>query len=120
MLSIELPQTVELEVTDAPPGIKNATATSVMKEVVDYQQPAPTDSAPPWLLGQIDWDDRQVPVFSFTALIIGSDVGEITQRAKIMSLKSLNESGRVSYLGILLGDPHPSGRHRARCGSRVR
>ena len=31
-LSIELPQTVELEVTDAPPGIKNATATSVMKE----------------------------------------------------------------------------------------
>lgn len=31
-LSIELPQVVELEVTDAPPGIKNATATSVMKE----------------------------------------------------------------------------------------
>ena len=32
VLAIELPQTVELEVTDAPPGIKNATATSVMKE----------------------------------------------------------------------------------------
>jgi len=31
-LSIELPQVVELEVTDAPPGIKNATATSVLKE----------------------------------------------------------------------------------------
>lgn len=32
VISIELPQVVELEVTDAPPGIKNATATSVMKE----------------------------------------------------------------------------------------
>lgn len=32
VLSVELPQIVELEVTDAPPGIKNATATSVMKE----------------------------------------------------------------------------------------
>ncbi|XAM01226.1 elongation factor P [Phycisphaeraceae bacterium D3-23] len=31
-LSVELPQTVDLEVTDTPPGIKNATATSVMKE----------------------------------------------------------------------------------------
>ncbi|MEM1353274.1 MAG: elongation factor P [Planctomycetota bacterium] len=31
-ISIELPQVVELEVTDAPPGVKNATATSVMKE----------------------------------------------------------------------------------------
>ena len=32
VLAIELPQVVELEITDAPPGIKNATATSVMKE----------------------------------------------------------------------------------------
>lgn len=32
VLSVELPAQVELEVTDAPPGIKNATATSVMKE----------------------------------------------------------------------------------------
>ena len=32
VLSVELPAQVELEVTDAPPGVKNATATSVMKE----------------------------------------------------------------------------------------
>ncbi len=32
VLSVELPSQVELEVTDAPPGVKNATATSVMKE----------------------------------------------------------------------------------------
>jgi chemosensory pili system protein ChpC len=82
--------------------------TSVMEEVIDFLEPAGIDQAPNWLLGHIDWDDRQVPVFSFTALINGSDVGEITPRAKIMILKSLNESGRVAYLGVLLGDlPHP-------------
>ena len=82
--------------------------TNVMAEVVDFQQPVAIESAPPWLLGHIEWENRQVPVFSFTALINGSDVGAITPRSKIMILKSLTDSGRVPYLGLLLGDlPHP-------------
>lgn len=82
--------------------------TKVMEEVVDFQPPAAIESAPPWLLGHIEWENRQVPVFSFTALINGSDVGAITPRSKIMILKSLTDSGRVPYLGLLLGDlPHP-------------
>jgi chemotaxis signal transduction protein len=64
--------------------------------------------APPWLLGYIDWENRQVPVFSFSALINGSAVGEISPRSKIMILKSLSDTGRVPYLGIVLSDlPHP-------------
>ena len=82
--------------------------TSVMEEVIDFQEPTNIELAPSWLLGHIEWDGRQVPVFSFTALINGTDVGEIPRRSKIMILKSLNESGRVPYLGILLSDlPHP-------------
>jgi chemosensory pili system protein ChpC len=82
--------------------------TSVMEEVVDFQPPAPIECAPPWLLGHIDWDNRQVPVFSFTALINGSDVGPVPPRSKIVILKSLGASGRVPYLGLLLGGlPHP-------------
>jgi len=82
--------------------------TSVMEEVIDFKQPMSIDLAPDWLLGHIEWADRQVPVFSFTALINGADVGQIPDRSKIMILKSLNESGRVPYLGILLsGLPHP-------------
>ena len=82
--------------------------TTVMEEVVDFQQPAAIESAPPWLLGHIQWENRQVPVFSFTALINGSEVGTVTPRSKIMILKSLTDSGRVPYLGLLLGDlPHP-------------
>jgi len=82
--------------------------TTVMEEVVDFQQPTAMDATPPWLLGHIQWENRQVPVFSFTALINGTDVGAIAPRAKIMILKSLTDSGRVPYLGLLLGDlPHP-------------
>ena len=82
--------------------------TTVMEEVIDFQQPLPMEFAPPWLLGHVDWEGRQVPVFSFTALINGVDVGPIPQRSKIMILKSLSSTGRVPYLGILLGGlPHP-------------
>jgi chemosensory pili system protein ChpC len=82
--------------------------TSAMAEVVDFRKPLAMEFAPPWLLGYIDWENRQVPVFSFSALINGSAVGEIPPRAKIMILKSLSDSGRVPYLGVLLRDlPHP-------------
>lgn len=82
--------------------------TSVMEEVVDFQEPAAIEFAPPWLLGNIEWDNRQVPVFSFTALINGADVGTIPPRSKIVILKSLANSGRVPYLGIVLDSlPHP-------------
>jgi len=82
--------------------------TSVMEEVVDYSEPASMEGAPPWLLGYVEWENRQVPVFSFSALINGSPVGEIPARSKIMILKSLAGSGRVPYLGMLLrGLPHP-------------
>ena len=82
--------------------------TTVIEEVIDFQQPAPMDSVPPWLLGHIQWENRQVPVFSFTALINGTEVGAATPRTRIMILKSLSDSGRVPYLGLLLGDlPRP-------------
>ena len=47
-------------------------------------------------------------MFSFSALINGTDLGEIPPRSKIIILKSLVDSGRVPYLGLLLGDlPRP-------------
>ena len=78
--------------------------TSVLAEVVDFQHPSPMDEAPSWLIGQIEWEKRQVPVFSFHALINGGEPGEISSRSKIMVIKSLSESGRVPYLGVLLSE----------------
>ncbi len=82
--------------------------TSVMAEVIDYQPPRPTAESPPWLLGQVDWENRAVPVFCFGALINGTDPDMPTSRSKIMILKSLAESSRIPYIGLLMsGLPRP-------------
>jgi chemosensory pili system protein ChpC len=82
--------------------------TSTMAEVIEYSAPEPIDSAPPWLLGHVEWETRQVPVFSFSTLINGTDLGEVPSKSKIMVLKSLSDSARVPYLGLLLRDlPRP-------------
>mgnify|MGYP001826992163 CR=1 FL=1 len=82
--------------------------TSVMAEVIDFQPPRPTAEAPPWLLGQVDWENRAVPVFSFGALINGTEPGTPSSRSKIMILKSMAESTRVPYIGLLMnGLPRP-------------
>ena len=81
---------------------------TTMAEVVDITQLEAMDDTPPWLLGQIEWENRQVPVFSFSALINGKDAGTLSARSKIMVLKSLSDSARVPYLGLLLGNlPKP-------------
>jgi chemosensory pili system protein ChpC len=82
--------------------------TSVVAEVIDYAQPEPMDAAPPWLMGHVEWGDRQVPLFSFGALIDGAEAVDMPERPRIMILKSLNRSGRVHWLGLLLhGLPRP-------------
>jgi chemosensory pili system protein ChpC len=82
--------------------------TSVMAEVLDYTPPESMENSPPWLLGQVEWESRQVPVFNFSALINNRDPDAVNPRSKIMILKSLSDSARVPYLGLLLtGLPRP-------------
>jgi chemosensory pili system protein ChpC len=82
--------------------------TSTMAEVIDFVQPTPMESAPGWLLGQVEWESRQVPVFSFSDLINGTDMNTVPSKSKIMILKSLSGSARIPYLGLLLADlPRP-------------
>lgn len=78
--------------------------TSTIAEVIDFSPPQAMDETPGWLLGQVEWQSRQVPVFSFSALINGKDVGKVSEKSKIMILKSLSKSARVPFLGLLLGD----------------
>ena len=78
--------------------------TQVVAEVVEYQQPEPITATPEWFLGQIDWENRHIPVFSYSALIQGTAPATIAARNRIMVVKSLTESARVSYLGFLVSD----------------
>lgn len=78
--------------------------TNVIAEVVEYLEPKPVTAAPQWFLGQIEWENRQIPVFSYAALISGSQPQAITGKAHIMIVKSLSDSARMPYLGILISD----------------
>jgi len=78
--------------------------TNVIAEVVEYTTPDPLDSTPQWFLGHIDWENRQIPVFSYAALIAGSEPGEVSSKSRIVIVKSLSESARLPYLGIVISD----------------
>ncbi len=78
--------------------------TNVIAEVIEYIEPTPLSSTPQWFLGQIVWENRQIPVFSYSALISGNEPGEISSRNRIMIVKSLSDSARMPYLGILISD----------------
>lgn len=78
--------------------------TNVIAEVVDYIRPAPVSGAPEWFLGQIEWGNRQVPVFSFAALINASPPAQANGKTRIMIVKSLSDSARMPYLGIVIND----------------
>lgn len=81
---------------------------TTMAEMVDISLLQVMEDTPPWLLGQVEWESRQVPVFAFSALINAKDLEPLSSRSKIMIIKSLSESARMPYLGLLLnGVPKP-------------
>ncbi|MEJ8567059.1 chemotaxis protein CheW [Elongatibacter sediminis] len=85
-------------------GVNLLLPTNVVAEVIEYVQPAPMQDTPDWFLGQVEWDDRQVPVFSYAALISGEASDEPGPHARIVVLKSLSDSTRVPYLGVVTLD----------------
>ena len=78
--------------------------TNVITEVIEYSPPLAAHAAPQWFLGHVDWQSRQVPVFSYAALISGNQPEEITTKTHIMIVKSLSDSARMPYLGIVISD----------------
>lgn len=76
--------------------------TSTIAEITDYEPPAPLENAPEWLLGQVEWEDWQVPVISYGALVDGEEPESATGRSRIMVLKSLSNTARVPYIGVLV------------------
>jgi chemosensory pili system protein ChpC len=78
--------------------------TNVITEVIDYAPPLAVHGSPQWFLGHIDWQNRQIPVFSYAALISGNEPTVATAKTRIMIVKSLSDSARIPYLGIVISD----------------
>lgn len=75
---------------------------SVVAEVVDFSEPKSFDDAPAWLLGQIGWQDWNVPVVSFAVLSGLAESESASSKSRILVVKSLNASSSTPYLGILI------------------
>lgn len=76
--------------------------TSAIAEITDYAPPAPLENTPNWLLGQVEWEDWQVPVISYGALIDGDPPESATAHSRIMVVKSLSSTARVPFIGVMV------------------
>ena len=76
--------------------------TSTIAEITEYTPPEPFEGAPKWLLGQVEWEDWQVPVISYSALLDDVAPEAATAGSRIMVVKSLSSSARVPYIGVLV------------------
>jgi chemosensory pili system protein ChpC len=78
--------------------------TSAIVEITDYAPPAPLENTPEWLLGQVEWEDWQVPVISYGALIEGDSPESATAHSRIMVVKSLSSTARLPFIGVMVSD----------------
>jgi chemosensory pili system protein ChpC len=69
-------------------------------EVVGYQTPQEMTGAPPWHLGIIKWNGRDVPLVSFEGCA-GGDVAPPTQRSRVVVLNAVSEQVEAGYIAIL-------------------
>jgi len=59
-------------------------------EIAGYQVPATMVGAPPWYLGLVSWNGRQVPLVSFEGLC-GQPTPAISARSRLVVLHALGE-----------------------------
>jgi chemosensory pili system protein ChpC len=75
---------------------------SVVAEILDFKQPEPFKQGPVWLLGELVWHGWQVPVISYLRLINASANDQITKKSRILLIKTLGESTRLNFIGLLI------------------
>ena len=75
---------------------------SVVAEILEYSSPEPFNTAPAWLLGELEWHGWQVPVVSFLKLINKNNPDTVTKKSRILIIKTLGESTQLNYVGLLI------------------
>ncbi len=69
-------------------------------EVVRYTPPVQKDGQQNWMLGNISWNGRELPVVAFEGAI-GNDVPAPTGRTRVVVFYSSTGSVRSGFFGIL-------------------
>ena len=69
-------------------------------EVVRYSPPTGAGGGPEWILGNISWNGRELPVIAFEGAI-GKDVPAPTGRTRVVVFHSTTGNVRPGFFGIL-------------------
>jgi chemosensory pili system protein ChpC len=69
-------------------------------EIAGYQTPASMPGAPPWYLGLVLWNSRQVPLVSFEGLCADA-IPEVSTRSRIVLFHALGERLEGGVFGIV-------------------
>lgn len=69
-------------------------------EIVDYQEPVPVDGAPQWLLGEISWRGRQLPLVQYEALF-GDAVAGRQREARLAIINTVKDHGGIAFYALL-------------------
>lgn len=74
---------------------------AAVAEVIPYSKPAAIDDAPEWLLGYLNWRDRNVPLVMFETASDGQ-AGRLHKGCRIAVLNTLNGNRDLPYIAILV------------------
>jgi chemosensory pili system protein ChpC len=69
-------------------------------EVVGFQAPTEMTGAPPWYLGLVNWNSRQVPLVSFEGTC-GQSIAPASGRSRIVIFHALGSEVEGGYFGIM-------------------
>jgi chemosensory pili system protein ChpC len=69
-------------------------------EVIGYQTPTPTDHAPPWYLGLVNWNARVLPLVSFEGAC-GLMIPPTNNRSRIVVFHALAGRAESGYIAIV-------------------
>ncbi len=71
-----------------------------VKEVVRYNKPAQEPGSQNWMLGNVDWSGRELPVVAFEGTI-GKDIPVVTGRTRIVVFYASTGKIKSGFFGVL-------------------
>ena len=69
-------------------------------EVVRLSRPEHVAGCPDWLVGNLDWNGRAVPVISFEAML-GRAMPESSARTRVVIFYAVNSALKTGFYGVL-------------------
>lgn len=73
---------------------------SCVAEVIGYQPAAEMTGAPPWYLGLVNWNGRQVPLVSFEGAC-GQNIPPQTSRSRIVILHAVSTKLDAGFFALI-------------------